>query len=65
MNRALLKAKAKAIASKDPNKVGKVIFDVDGDAAGHDDDGTFVTGVGIPGKKKGKRHYTADELKDF
>jgi len=65
-NRALLKAKAKAITSKDPNKVGKIIFDVDGDgeAPGHDD-GTFVTGVGIPGKKKGKKNYTAEELKHY
>jgi len=54
-NREQLKAKAKAFASKEPTKVGKIIFDVDADHAANDDDGTFVTGVGIPGKKKNKR----------
>ena len=63
-NREHLKAKAKAIASKDPKKVGKIIFDVDAEAAAAEDDGTFVTGVGIPGKKKKARQYTAEELKD-
>ncbi len=45
---------AKQIANteegKDSKKVGKVIFDVD--AGAEDDDGTFVTGLGIPGKRK-------------
>jgi len=49
-NRELLKMKAKQIASKEPTKVGKVIFDIDADAGG--DTGTFVTGVGIPGKAR-------------
>ena len=37
-------------AAGNPVRSGKVIFDVDGD-----DDGTFVTGVGIPGKSKKKK----------
>jgi len=56
-NRELLKMKAKALAAgktkdgKEPEggvKVGKVLFDIDAGA----DDGTFVTGLGIPGKSK-------------
>lgn len=48
-----LKNQAKQIADKSsgaggPVKSGKVIFDVDAGA----DDGTFVTGVGIPGRSK-------------
>lgn len=63
-NRELLKMKAKALAAgktkdgKDAEggvKVGNVLFDID---AGADDDGTFVTGLGIPGKsKKQAKHH--------
>ena len=50
--RERLKAKAKQIASgQDLNSGGKVLYDAD--AA--DDAGTFVTGLGIPGTKKGKK----------
>lgn len=46
----LLKMKAKAMGGGDSTKAGgKVLFDVD---AG--EEGTFVTGIGIPGKKKNK-----------
>ena len=47
-----LKAKAKQIATgQDSSNGGKVLYDAD---AG-DDAGTFVTGLGIPGTKKGKK----------
>ena len=42
------------MASKDPSTGvrGKVLFDADAEGA---DAGTFVTGVGIPGKSKTKK----------
>jgi len=64
-NRDLLKMKAKAYAANDPNsKTGKIIFDIDADPVPVDD-GTFVTGVGIPGKKKKRRDFTEEELKTY
>ena len=51
----LLKKKAKAVKEKNKaNRVGKVLFDVD-------TDGTFVTGVGIPGKSKNQIHEADDQ----
>ena len=52
----LLKKKAKAVKDKSKQtRVGKVLFDVDAD-------GTFVTGVGIPGRTKNKElHETGDQ----
>ena len=62
----MLKAKAKAIATTDdPKKVNKIIFDIEAAAAAEEEDGTFVTGVGIPGAKKKKRKFTKEELADF
>ena len=56
--------KAKAIASNEPKKVGKAIFDIDAEASG--DSGTFVTGVGIPGKSnRRRREFTEEELKHY
>ena len=53
----LLKKKAKAVkANSKATRVGKVLFDVD-------TDGTFVTGVGIPGRSKNQLHET-DDLED-
>ena len=66
-NRELLKMQAKAMTSttedgKDPKKAGKVIFDADA----NEDDGTFVTGLGIPGKsKKGKATFKHDPNEKF
>ena len=51
----LLKKKAKAIKEKNKaTRVGKVLFDVD-------TDGTFVTGVGIPGRSKNQIHEADDQ----
>ena len=51
----LLKKKAKAVkANSKATRVGKVLFDVD-------TDGTFVTGVGIPGRSKNQLHETDDQ----
>ena len=50
----LLKKKAKAVkANSKATRVGKVLFDVD-------TDGTFVTGVGIPGRSKNQLHEADD-----
>lgn len=38
----------KSLGAGGPVRSGKVIFDIDAGA----DDGTFVTGVGIPGRSK-------------
>lgn len=63
-NREQLKMKAKAFTSNEPKKVGRAIFDIDAEPAG--DSGTFVTGVGIPGKSKRKqREFTEAELKFY
>ena len=51
----LLKKKAKAVKEKNKGtRVGKVLFDAD-------TDGTFVTGVGIPGRSKNQIHENEDE----
>ena len=42
-----LKAQAKRVAGGEAKKVGKVLFDIDEEA-------TFVTGIGIPGRTKSK-----------
>ena len=43
-------------------KSGKVLFDID---AGAEDDGTFVTGVGIPGRKNKKVPAPSEDTKYF
>lgn len=61
-NRELLKQKAKAFALTDPAS-GKILLDIDAEPPAADE-GTFVTGVGIPGtrkKGKGKKATEAEE----
>lgn len=53
-----LKAVAKQVASGHTKKVGKVLFDID-------EEGTFVTGVGIPGRSKNKPRTAAEERELF
>ena len=54
-----LKAQAKKVAGgKTSTKVGKVLFDIDEEA-------TFVTGIGIPGKSKNKPKMTAEEEREL
>ena len=43
-------------------KSGKVLFDID---AGAEDDGTFVTGIGIPGRKGKKAPAPSDDQKYY
>ena len=68
-NRELLKMKAKMASAggkneRDDSKSGRVFYDAD---ANHvEDEGTFVTGLGIPGKsKKTKNRVAYEESKYF